>query len=166
MPKVLVVLALLAALAAVPATAGADSGVVQHERSSIQDSYVDSSLCSFPVTVSVTANIDDALFFDANGDLVRVLETVNRVSFSYSANGNTLNATGTGGIELLFHADGSVTANTFGINLLLTIPGTGTVFLDAGRATYLFDPHIHVLFHAGPASYDLAAFCSALAATP
>jgi hypothetical protein len=66
--------------------------------------------------------------------------------------GKTLKATGTGGIDIRFLPDGSVSAATFGINLLLTIPQYGAVFLDVGRAQFLFDPHIDVLFHAGPAS--------------
>jgi hypothetical protein len=160
----LVALLVTVAVGAAAATASADSFVVQHDRFTDTRSSVDPSLCPFPVAVSSTANIDDALFFDATGNLVRVLETVNHVAITYSANGKTLTATGTGGFDLRFNPDGSVTAATFGINLLLTIPGYGAVFLDAGRAEYLFDPHIHVLFHAGPASYDLAAFCGALAA--
>jgi hypothetical protein len=143
------------------APAAAASGVV-HDRFSVEDSDIDTSTCSFPIAVSSSANINDALFFDANGELVRVLETVNHVDISYSANGNTLTATGTGGIDIRFRPDGSVSATTFGINLLMTIPQYGAVFLDVGRAEFLFDPHIHVLFQAGPASYDTVAFCGAL----
>ena len=144
------------------ASAAAASGVV-HDRFSVESSDVDTSTCSFPIAVSASANIDDALFFDANGDLVRILETVNHVDIVYSANSKTLKATGTGGIDIRFLPDGSVSAATFGINLLMTIPQYGAVFLDVGRAEFLFDPHVHLLFHAGPASYDIAAFCAALA---
>jgi hypothetical protein len=145
------------------ATVSAASPLVLHDRSSVETSYIDTSLCAFPVAVSSSANIDDALFFDQSGGLVRILETVDHVVFIFSANGQTLTAKGTGGIDIVFNPDGSVSASTFGINLLLTIPTYGAVFLDAGRAEYLFDPHIHVLFHAGPASYDVEAFCAALA---
>jgi hypothetical protein len=41
--------------------------------------------------------------------------------------------------------------------------GEGTVVLDAGRATYLFNPHLTVLFHAGPSNYNLTELCAALA---
>lgn len=154
---------LVAAVASVAApAASADSFVVQHDRYTVEDSGVAQHLCAFPVAITSTANIDDALFFDAQGNLVRLVETVNHVAINYSANGKTLTAIGTGGIEYTFNPDGSLLASTFGINLLLTIPGEGVVFLDAGRALFLFDPHLHVLFQAGPASYDTAAFCAAL----
>jgi len=143
------------------ASAAAASGVI-HDRFSVEASSVDTSTCSFPIAQSSSANIDDALFFDANGELVRILETVNHVEINYSAHGKTLKAIGTGGIDLRFLPDGSVSAATFGINLMMTIPGYGAVLLDVGRAEYLFDPHVHVLFQAGPASYDIAAFCAAL----
>jgi hypothetical protein len=164
MRRFAVVAALVTALTGFGVTSAlADSFVVQHDRFSLDMSYVDTSTCSFPVAVSSSVNIDDALFFDASGNLVRVLETVNQSIFTYDANGKTLTARGSGGIDIRFNPDGSVNAATFGINLLLTIPKYGAVYLDTGRAEYLFDPHIHVLFHAGPASYDVAAFCAALA---
>ncbi len=164
MRRFAVVAALVTALTGFGVTSAlADSFVVQHDRFALEMSYVDTSTCPFPIAVSSLVNIDDALFFDANGNLVRVLETVNQSVFKYSAHGSTLTARGSGGIDIRFNPDGSVNAATFGINLLLTIPKYGAVFLDTGRAEYLFDPHIHVLFHAGPASYDVAAFCAALA---
>jgi hypothetical protein len=132
--------------------------VFQDERS-----FIDDDTCSFDVAVHLTATIDDLLVFDASGNLVRVRETVRHVSIEFNANGKTLSATGTGGIDLRFAADGSVAASTFGIDILLVIPGQGPIYLDAGHAVFLFDPHIHVLFEAGPASYDTGAFCTALA---
>jgi hypothetical protein len=132
--------------------------VFQDERSSIDD-----DTCAFDVAVHSSATIDDLLVFDASNTLVRVRETVRHVSIEFTANGKTLNATGTGGIDLRFASDGSVTAFTSGIDILLVIPGQGPIYLDAGRAIFVFDPHIHVLFEAGPASYDVAAFCAALA---
>ena len=127
--------------------------------------FVDSSLCSFPVETSATADIDDLLFFDPAGNLVRIHETVNHVSFVYSADGKSLAAKGSGGIDITLNPDGTQTASTFGINLVLTIPHEGNVFLDVGHAVYLFGAGPpQLLFHAGPASYDLDAFCAALTA--
>jgi len=151
----------LLGLSTVPVVAAGTPPI--HEVFQDERSYIDDGTCSFDIAVHLTATIDDLLFFDAADSLVRVRETVRHVSIEFSANGKTLSATGTGGIDLHFAADGSVTASTFGIDILLVIPGQGTIFLDAGRAIFLFDPHIHVLFEAGPASYDVAAFCAALA---
>lgn len=143
--------------------ASADSFVIQHDRYSDEGGFVDNDACSFPVVVWGTSNSNDALFFDSDGSLVRILSTVNHAEITFSANGKTLTAKGSGGIEYEANPDGSVTVNTFGINLLMTIPHYGVVQLDTGRATFLFDPHLNVLFHAGPASYDVEAFCAALA---
>ena len=154
--------ALATGLLAAPASP--DSFVVQHDRFTDSSSFTAGSMCPFPVQVTSTAQIDDALFFDSAGNLVRVLETVRHVAVSYSANGNTLTATGTGGFDVHFAPDGTTTVDTFGINLLLTIPHYGSVILDVGRATFVFDPHIHVVFQAGPSQYDLDVVCGALAA--
>lgn len=162
MRNLVVAVAVAAAIAGTVATTASASAPV-HDRYTLTDGGVASRLCAFPIVVSSTANIDDALFFDETGRLVRILETVNHVEITYSANGKTLSATGTGGINIVFNADGTESAQTFGINLLLTIPGEGAVWLDAGRAEYLFSPRLHLLFQAGPAQYDMAAFCAALA---
>jgi hypothetical protein len=142
--------------------ASADTGSVQHQRYPFTSTFTDTSLCGFPIAITSSANYDDAMFFDSAGNLVRILETVNHGTLTYSAHGHTLSGIGTGGVELVFNTDGSVTVNTFGINIFITIPGQGTVILDAGHASYLFDPHLHVLFQAGPSNYDLTTFCNAL----
>lgn len=152
---------MLLGLSAVPVVAAGTAPI--HEVFQDERSFIDDDTCSFDIAVHLTATIDDRLFFDAAGSLVRVHETVRHVSIEFSANGKTLTATGTGGIDLRFAADGSVTASTFGIDILLVLPGRGPIFLDAGRAIFIFDPRIHALFEAGPASYDVAAFCAALA---
>ena len=133
-----------------------------HDRYTDSSTYVDPTLCPFEVVVSGSSNIDDMYVFNDEGKVERLLVTVNHAVITYSANGKTLTARGSGGIEYTVNPDRSVTAQTFGINLLLTIPGYGNVILDTGRAEYLFDPHIHEVFHAGPAIYDTSAFCGAL----
>lgn len=162
-------LAAVAMSAIAPATLGfgslsAASLLVIHDRWEDSFSFVENDGCAFPVTVSGTANIDDAIFFDDDGEFVRLLSTVNHAEILFSANGITLTAKGSGGVEYTANPDGTVTAQTFGINLLMTIPHYGVIQLDTGRAEYLSDGHGHTeeVFHAGPSSYDQAAFCAAL----
>jgi len=140
----------------------ADSFVVVHDRYSDDSSFVAHHMCSFPVLISNSSNINDALFFDETGQLVRVLSTVNHAKITFSANDVSLTAIGSGGIEYTLNPDGSVGVHTFGINLLLTLPGYGAVTLDAGSATYVFDPDLQELFHAGPVRYDNELLCAAL----
>jgi hypothetical protein len=147
-------------------TAAADGSVVQHVRDTVTlGPRIDDSSCSFPITLTAIANVDDLLFFDDAGNLVRLHETVNHVVITFSANGKTLEAKGTGGINMTFNPDGTVLASTFGIDLLVTVPGTGPVILDAGHAIFTFGGGhpFQALFEAGPANYDFAAFCTALA---
>jgi len=140
----------------------ADSLYVQHDRWQDEYTWVDTGACSFPVTVTGSSNIDDLWFLDESGTPWRLLSTVNHGTITFSANGKTVDAKGSGGIEYIWNPDGSVEVHTFGINLLATIPHYGSVFLDAGSARYLFDPHLHLLFQAGPSRYDEDVFCGAL----
>ena len=160
-------LTFLCAVAAVSVpSAAADSSVVQHVRDTVTlGPRIDNTSCSFPITVTGAANVDDLLFFDGSGNLVRVHETVNRGFIAFSANGKKLEAKGSGGIDLTFNPDGTVLASTFGIDLLVILPGTGPAILDAGHGifTYGGGHPFQALFESGPASYDFAAFCAALA---
>ena len=146
-----------------PTMGFADSFVIEHDRYFDESERINKHMCPFPVTVNNSSNINDALFFDDAGNLVRILSTVNHAILTFSANGKSLIARGSGGIEYLFNPDGTITVNTFGINLLMTIPHYGNVLLDAGRATFVFDGnHLYTEFIAGPADYDIPAFCNAL----
>src|SRR5262245_37473518 len=98
---------------------------VIHDRWVDAETHVRNKLCSFPVLVSGFSNIDDLIFLDDDGNPVRLLETVNHAEITFSANGKSLTAKGSGGIEYDFNPDGTITVKTFGINLLLTIPGYG-----------------------------------------
>ena len=158
-----VALSLTLAIAGVAAaTARADSFRVVHDRFLDERTFVDGTTCPFPIVVQTSASIDDRFYFDADGNLVRVLETVDQVVFSYTAHGTTLEAKGSGGFDVHFNPDGSRTVATFGINLRLTLPGQGVIFLDTGHAVFLFDPGVHLLSQAGPQFYDIPAFCAAL----
>jgi hypothetical protein len=145
-----------------PTSVAADGGSVAHERGQFDKTFTVTDICPFPLTVHASFTFDDLLTFDASGNLVRVLETDRQVSIDYSANGKTLTAKGSGGVVDTFNADGSITIRTFGINLLVTIPGEGNIILDVGHSVAVLDPHYHVLFQAGPAVYDLPEFCAAL----
>jgi hypothetical protein len=147
----------------IASSAVADSSRVVHDRYFDETTLPNyQSGCSFPVAYHAVADIDDAYFFDRDGNLVRLLETVRNAIITYTVGDRTLQARGSGGFEVLFNPDGSpASVATFGINLLLTIPGQGAVFLDTGRAEFAFHP-FRVVFQAGPQSLDVPAFCAAL----
>jgi len=161
MAKVFAGLLMAGFLTSVPAAAEAAGGPT-HVVSQNSFSSTDTATCSFPIAVQITSTSDDKLFYDGQGNLTEDSETVRNVVITFSANGITIEGNGSGGSDVTFNPDGSNTVRTFGINLLVTIPQQGPVILDVGHAVFLFDPHPHVLFQAGPSDYDLPAFCSAL----
>lgn len=141
----------------------AEAAEVVHQRfSSDTGALIDSSTCDFEIEYRIVAEINDALHHDENGNLTRVLETVRHMVTTYSANGRTLEGRGTGGFDVRFESNVPVSASAFGVNLKMTLPGRGVVFLDAGRMEVVYDPAPHVVFQAGPQRYDVGAFCDAL----
>src|SRR5262252_9508919 len=131
-----VVALLVVSCALLPQAGYADSGLVVHDRFVDETLWVNDSTCAFPINVSGSSNVDDLVFLDESGELARLLETVSHAVITFSANGKSLEAKGSGGIEYLYNPDGTITVHTFGINLMMTIPQYGAIFLDAGRATY------------------------------
>ena len=120
--------------------------------------------CGFAITSHVQATLDDLLFFDASGRLVRVHEVVGMFSTDYTANGHTLTSIGTGILDVYFNPDGSRTFVANGMNELLVLPGQGPIFLDTGHTVSVLDETgFHVEFRAGPFDYDIPAFCAAFA---
>ena len=147
----------------VVSAAAAQPGSVVHDRYSVDQTFILTRMCPFPVVERAVGEVDDAYFFDAGGSLTRVHETVHQALITYAANGKSLDGRGSGGFDVQFNPDGTRTVSTFGINVLVVIPGQGPVILDAGRSNFSFDPRPHLVFQAGPQDYDLAAFCAALA---
>ena len=86
------------------------------------------------------------------------------VSPVLGAAGRTLHETGTFERTTVstFASDGSSVVRTFGIDLRVVLPGAGPILLDAGYGVFSFDSGMHVLFEAGPARYEVDAFCAAL----
>ena len=140
----------------------AAGGQTFHVAGSFERTYVSSGICPFPVTVHGSNAYVDTIFLDENGNLLRLLETVQHAVIEFSANGRMISATGTGGFDATFAADGSSVVRTFGIDLLAVLPGSGPIILDAGYGVFSFDGGMHVVFEAGPTRYDTDAFCAAL----
>lgn len=155
----------LIALVATGSVPSAQAAPVQvlHQSYSDSNTSVSSAICGFPIETRVVADIEDTLFFDTGGNLLRLLETVHNMRTTFSANGRTLESVGTGGFDVRFESGVPMSVTTFGIDFKMTLPGQGVVFLDVGRTEFALEPSPHVVFEAGPQRYDFAAFCAALA---
>jgi hypothetical protein len=155
------VLATTLSVLMVPPVLGA-AGRTAHVTGTFERTTVSTGICAFPVTVHGSNAYVDTIFLDNQGNVVRLLETVQHGVLDFSAHGRSITASGTGGFDATFASDGSSVLRTFGIDLLAVLPGTGPIILDAGYGVFSFDGGMHVLFEAGPASYDIDAFCGAL----
>ena len=133
----------------------------------VDDSFSVSGICSFPIDVRFgPGDMQVSLFFDANGTLVKEVETNFGGPFpaSISANGVILTSVATFSHLITFNPDGSI--NTFrdsGIDFVFTVPGRGAVVVQTG--TVVFDKDFDILFEGGPHPFnhgDFDALCAAL----
>src|SRR5258705_1073754 len=129
-------LTLMVGLAA-PALAASDQ--VFHDRFTLDYTRTVTNVCPFPVSIRVVGDLDDLYRFDAAGNLVEILETVQHLTITSSANGHSLTPIGTGGSSLTFGADGSVLGRIFGINSILRLPHGAPIVLDVGFQLTPFD---------------------------
>jgi hypothetical protein len=118
----------------------------------------------FQVLDQFVLNFRAKLFFDENGELVRIVEQINGTdTFINSQTGKEF----TSRFQNTEHIDltaGPVRTVT-GVQGLLTVPGSGAVLLDVGRIVTNLETD-EVTFQAGPHQLvegDLAGLCEALA---
>jgi hypothetical protein len=151
------------ALTAPPAWALTQQSQVVH----VDDSFSVSGICSFPIDVRFgPGDMRVSLFFDANGTLVKEVDSNFGGPFptSISGNGVTLTSVATFAHLITFNPDGSVaTLRDSGIDFIFTVPGQGAVVVQTG--TVVFDKDFNILFEGGPHPFnhgDFGALCAAL----
>jgi hypothetical protein len=136
---------------------------IQPERFFVEfdDQFTDTEACGFPIEVRLVGSFSGSLFFDKEGNLVRVQahgEDVGTVT--NPANGKT--ATGVDHWLERFDVESGEFA-ILGLFFHLNVPGHGIVLLDAGHIR--FDANGEVLHLAGPHQAfvgDFSALCAAL----
>jgi hypothetical protein len=126
--------------------------------------------CPFPLRESFSGSYKDTLYLDAAGDPTMEILTAQyggslEVTWTNPANGATLSSIEAAPLVVYYNPDGSFASlQNVGLIFNVTIPGQGTVLLDAGRIDIV--RHQGVVFEAGPHQEeegDTAAFCAALA---
>jgi hypothetical protein len=119
--------------------------------------------CGFPVTVHTVADVRLTAFFDAEGNVDRVITSVSQAETTLSANGVVLRSAGAGATMTEFKPESSAeSATTHGLTANFVVPGAGPVWIEAGRIVYLFAPR-RPIFFAGVRIFDGQALCAALA---
>ena len=125
--------------------------------------------CGFPVEGRTTGFIREHVFFDAEGNAVRVIDTFSlKITYTNLETGETLGTVAAGPDLITIHADNSATIASIGIVSKLVVEGQGVVAASIGRVVFFFtdpdDLDPDVLFVAGLHGGDfLSALCEALA---
>jgi hypothetical protein len=164
---VLTIVALFVALAASPATA--NSGRAFSGHFPIDDRFVvepDSTICGFPLTLTIQGQGTFTILFDGNGTPVR-LHVLERTVGTMSANGLSLRDVSADNKMYDFRTN---TVQEVGLVFRDFLPGNRVVISDRGRLIFHFDPETlepygDPLFEAGPHPElhgDIAALCRAL----
>ena len=159
MRRITLVLAATACLAglAQPAYGTPTTGSFEQEITYVDDGA--SAACGFTVTFHQLDRGTYQLFFDQQGDLMRV-QVQTLVNGTATANGITLLVHGR---ENNFYDLVTGTQMDASLEFRVWLPGLGVVIMDTGRL--LFDAQGNVVFEAGPhpaLEGDFAALCAAL----
>jgi hypothetical protein len=159
------VAAMMAAMLAAMADSAAATKPIVEEGTITPDEPVPIGDCDgFQVLDDFVLNFRTKLFFDENGELVRIVEQINGTdTFINSATGKQFTSRFQNTEHFDFTAQ-PVRAVT-GVQALLTVPGSGAVLLDVGRIVTNLETD-EVTFQAGPHQLvegDLAGLCEALA---
>jgi hypothetical protein len=100
------------------------------------------SMCDFPLEVHQEGSLRTTLFFDEQtGQVTRITENWQDVSSTLTnpANGLSVTYRNAGHDGFTFEQDGTVKVYTQGVRGLITVPGSGAVFGEAGNVTARVD---------------------------
>lgn len=117
--------------------------------------------CPFPLDEHISGKQVTTDFFDASGQLEsRLRHIIVRATLINQASGTVVM-----GVHEALTVDRDLTGTVtrHGLRLIVTVPGMGTVLLDAG--TFVTDVGGKVVFEAGPHQFlrgDVIEFCEAL----
>jgi hypothetical protein len=152
-----------AALFALPAAANVPVRSVFH----VNETYTESSICPFDLTVHLRGPYKNVDYYDNSGFLYKSIATPGGggpFTVSYSAHGTTLTQRNDAfSTVVIYNHDGTWTYTARGPVNKFTAPGVGVVLLDAGTATWS-EPDEVLLFLGGPhqaVNGDFDAFCAA-----
>jgi hypothetical protein len=128
--------ATVTALASVFATT-AGAAAPQQTVIPIDDTFTVTGICPFPILEHGEGTLRIIDFVDQEGNLVRELGLLPGFRVSFSANGTTLTTVSPSVSHITFNED-SATFTITGLSGHISIPGEGTVALDAGRLVVTF----------------------------
>ena len=103
----------------------------------INDTYTDSGMCGFLLTVHEQGALRTALYADRSGQVVRVSENWQNVQSTITnpSSGKSLTFRRAGRDAFTVNQDGGFTVYSQGVDGLLTVPGYGAITGQAGNIT-------------------------------
>jgi len=148
--------------------APAEAATVVRSVIHVHETDVDPEICPFDVTFRLSGYFKNVDYYDNSGFLYRSIDTVGGggpFRVTATAHGITLTMQNDSfSTVVTYNRDGSVATYTErGLVNKFTVPGEGTVLLDAGIASFE-EPSEEILFIAGPhqaVNGDFDAFCAA-----
>jgi hypothetical protein len=156
---------LLGAFVATSAAAAVPSSAVV----TVDDSFVNSFDCPFPLDEAISGAYRDTVYFDDQGNPTKEILTAQyrgplTVTWTNPTSGTTLSSHEAAPLIIHYNPDGSFAfLQNVGLLFHVSVPGQGTVLLDVGRVVVV--RHQGVTFEAGQHQEldgDTAAFCAAL----
>jgi hypothetical protein len=128
------------------------------------------SLCDFPLVAHEEGTLKTFLFFDQDGQVVRIAENWQDVATTLTnpANGTSLTYRIAGRDDFSVERDGDVNVFTQGLRGIITVPGSGAISGEAGELTLSLasDGTLEVRRSGFLREGDLALACSYLQGTP
>jgi hypothetical protein len=110
--------------------------------------------CAYAIRVDVVGKARSTLFFDAAGNLVRLIDITPTLRVTFSANGKSISTVSPAVARVTFNADGSTVVTITGLQGHLIVGGGPPLAADAGRVVLFFsgptDEEPDILFQAGP----------------
>lgn len=110
--------------------------------------------CAYAIRVDVVGKVRSTLFFDAAGNLVRVIDISPTLRITFSANGKSISTVSPSVAHVTLNADGSAVVTITGLQGHLIVGGGPPLAADVGRLVLFFssdaDEEPDILFQAGP----------------
>jgi len=106
----------------------------------VDDTFTDTTSCSFPIVVHFEGTIRFIVDFDQAGNVTKIIETSPGIkgTFTNPVTGASVWTPSTNVTLIRFNPDNTLTVSLRGLVDRVVVPGQGLVVADAGNITFLF----------------------------
>jgi hypothetical protein len=114
------------------------------------------SMCDSPLVEHMEGTLKTSLYFNHGGQVTRITENWQdvRTTITNPANGRSVTSRNAGRDGFTFERDGGIKIYSQGVRGLITVPGRGAVFGEAGNTTVRVFPDGTVEMHTSGFQWD------------